>query len=239
VREVTPCPRTERIRVVLADDEALVRRSLRTILGAQADLVVVGEADSAGGATELAIRLRPDVLLLDIRMPDGDGLETLRRLREAGLLESNGVRVLILTTFDLDEYVDEALTLGAAGFLVKTARYEELVAAVRAVEVGGVPLAPSVARRVVARYRRAVLFEGEALRRLAVLTDRERDVLTVLANGRSNAEIAADLHLSVHTVKSHISSLLAKLGLRDRAQAVALARQACLGGAVGTPADER
>jgi len=239
VLEVASFLRPECTRVVIADDEPLVRRSLRTILGAHSDLAVVGEADGAGGATELAIRLRPDVLLLDIRMPDGDGLETLRRLREAGLLEGDGLRVLILTTFDLDEYVDEALALGAAGFLVKTARYEELVAAVRAVEAGGAPLAPSVARRVVAHYRRAVLFEGEALRRLAVLTDRERDVLAVLANGRSNAEIAADLHVSVHTVKSHISSLLAKLGLRDRAQVVALACQARVGGTVGTPADER
>jgi DNA-binding NarL/FixJ family response regulator len=213
----------EPVRVALADDEEVVRRSLRGILGGQDGLLVVGEAHDGCSAVELVIRQRARVLLLDIRMPGSDGLWALRRLRETGALEE--VRVLVLTTFDLDAYVDQALRLGAAGFLLKTARHEELTGAVRAVAAGEVALAPTVARRLVDHYLRLPPPDPGDAARLAALTERERHVLAVLADGRSNAEIAADLRLSIHTVKSHISSLLAKLGLRDREQAIALAHR--------------
>lgn len=216
------------IRVVVADDEILVRRSLRAILASQPGLTVTGEAADGDGAAELAIRQRPDVLLLDIRMPGSDGLAALRRLRDARLLGEAGVRAVVLTTFDLDEYIDQAFRLGASGFLLKTSPYEELVTAVRAVAAGDALVAPRIARWLIDRYRSQTAADADAARCLAVLTEREQHVLAVLAEGRSNAEIAACLHLSVHTVKSHVSSLLAKLGLRDRVQAVALAHRAQL-----------
>jgi len=216
------------VRVAIADDEVLVRRSLRAILGSQPGLVVTGEAADGDGAAELAIRQRPDVLLLDIRMPGSDGLTALRRIRDARLLGDAGTRAVVLTTFDLDDYIDQAFRLGASGFLLKTSPYEELVTAVRAVAAGDALLAPRVARWLIDRYRSQPAADVEAARCLDVLTDRERHVLAVLAEGRSNAEIAACLHLSVHTVKSHVSSLLTKLGLRDRVQAVALAHRARL-----------
>lgn len=213
----------EPIRVALADDEELVRRSLRGILGRQDDLLLVGEAHDGRTAAELVVRQRPRVLLLDIRMPGSDGLWALRRLRETGELED--VRVLVLTTFDLDTYVDQALRLGATGFLLKTSRHEELTGAVRAVAAGQAALSPTVARRLVDHYVRLPPPDPGEAARLETLTQRERHVLAVLADGRSNAEIAADLRLSVHTVKSHVSSLLTKLGLRDREQAIALAHR--------------
>lgn len=215
-------------RIVIAEDEELVRDSFRAILDGRPGLTVVGEACGGEEAVELAVRLRPDVLLLDIRMPRGDGLHALRRLSCAGMLGDGGLRVLVLTTFDLDEYIDEAFRLGASGFLLKTVRYEELIDAVRAVAVGHAPVASSVARRLVEHYRQVPKPDADAIGLLSTLTGRERQVLAVLAQGRSNAEIAETLNLSVHTVKSHISSLLTKLGLRQRLQAVALANRAGL-----------
>lgn len=215
------------IRVVIADDEQLVRTSFRAILG-RPGFAVVGEAAGGDEAFEVTTRLRPDVLLLDIRMPDGDGLRALRRLSEAGTLAE--VRVLVLTTFDLDDYIDEAFRLGASGFLLKTVRYEELLDAIRAVVDGQAPVAPSVARRLVDHYRHAPGPDTEAIGIVAVLTERERQVLAVLAEGHTNAEVAAALGVSVHTVKTHISSVLTKLGLRHRLQAVALAHRAGLTG---------
>ena len=219
-------PPARPIRVMIADDEPLVRQSLRTILDGAPGLTVVAEAGDGETAAGLAIESRPDVLLLDIRMPGGDGLTVLRRLGEASPAPCTSV--IVLTTFDLDEYIDQALRFGAAGFLLKTARYEELISAIRAAATGDAPLAPRVARRLVEHYRGQPPPDPAAIRAVAALTDRERDVLAAIAEGRSNAEIAGDLLLSVHTVKSHVKSMLAKLGLRDRTQAAALARSAQL-----------
>ncbi|MQY13727.1 Transcriptional regulatory protein DegU [Streptomyces sp. RB5] len=211
------------IRVVVADDQELVRSGFSMILDAQPDIEVVAEAGQGAEALQ-AVRLHgPDVALLDIRMPVMDGLEAARRI-----CEGSGCRVVMLTTFDLDEYVYEALYAGASGFLLKDVRRDDLVHAVRVVAAGDSLLAPSVTRRLVAdiiRRRGSGPPPGEQRSaephaRLAGLTARERETLTLLARGLSNAEIAGEFVVSEHTVKTHVSNVLSKLGLRDRVQAV-------------------
>jgi DNA-binding NarL/FixJ family response regulator len=206
------------IRVVLVDDQALVRGGFRSILDRQEDIEVAGEAGDGAEALAVCARVRPDVVCMDVRMPGMDGIEATRRLLAGG----EPPRVLVLTTFDLDGYVYETLRAGASGFLVKDAPPEHLVAAVRAVAAGEELFAPSVLRRLVAAYVRQPPDE-DAAAVLAPLTDRERDVLREMAGGLTNAEIAAALYLSPATVKTHVTRILTKLGLRDRVQAVVLA----------------
>ncbi|MEV6103199.1 response regulator transcription factor [Streptomyces sp. NPDC051940] len=208
------------IRVVVADDQELVRSGFSMILDAQPDIEVVAEAGHGAEAVQ-AVRLHgPDIALLDIRMPVMDGLEAARRI-----CEHSGCRVIMLTTFDLDEYVYEALYAGASGFLLKDVRRDDLVHAVRVVAAGNSLLAPSVTRRLVADIIRRRHAPGAGAgrapdARLDGLTARERETLILLARGLSNAEIAAGLVVSEHTVKTHVSNVLSKLGLRDRVQAV-------------------
>jgi DNA-binding NarL/FixJ family response regulator len=208
------------IRVLLADDEALVRGGFRMILESQDDIEVAGEASDGNEALEQARRLRPDIVLMDIRMPGMDGLEATRRMLAGGL---DAPRVLILTTFDLDEYVYEAMRSGASGFLLKSVRPRQLPDAVRTVAEGGALLAPSVTRRLVEEFVRLPAPTGGVPAELAELTERELDVLRLIAEGKSNAEIAASLFLSEATVKTHVNRVLTKLRLRDRVQAVVLA----------------
>jgi DNA-binding NarL/FixJ family response regulator len=210
---------------LLCDDQALVRSGFRMILETREDLEVVGEAEDGVQALELAWRQLPDVVLMDVRMPRLDGVEATRRLVAAG----SEARVLILTTFDLDEYVFEALRAGASGFLLKDVQPAQLVDAVRVVAHGEALLAPTVTRRLLDRFARSLPGAPEPpAPELAELTDREREVLALLAEGLSNAELAERLFLSETTVKTHVSSILRKLGLRDRVQAVVLAYQAGL-----------
>jgi DNA-binding NarL/FixJ family response regulator len=208
------------IRVVIADDEALVRGGLRMILEAQPDIEIAGEADDGRAAVELAARAHPDVVLMDIRMPTLDGLEATRLLLAAG---ARAPRVLILTTFDLDEYVYEALHAGATGFLLKSARPPELVAAVRAAVAGDTLLAPEITRRLVESFVRRPPPGTRTPPALESLTPREHEVFRHIACGRSNAEIAQLLFVTDETVKTHASRIFMKLGVRDRTQAVILA----------------
>jgi DNA-binding NarL/FixJ family response regulator len=212
------------IRVLLADDQAMVRVGFRMILETQPDIEVVGEAANGDQAADSARRLRPDVVLMDIQMPDGDGLAATRRITEAGEPHS---RVVILTTFERDEYVFEALQSGASGFLLKNAPPEELLHAVRVVAAGDALLAPSVTRTLIEQFARRPA-RPDTGARLDTLTEREREVLVMLARGKSNAELAAELIVSEGTIKTHISSLLGKLGVRDRVQAVVLAYESGL-----------
>ena len=206
------------IRVLVADDQALVSAGFAAILDAQDDIEVVAEAADGLEAVERAQRLRPDVALLDVRMPRLDGIEAARRIVASDL----PTRVLILTTFDLDEYLYGALKAGASGFLLKDVPLPQLIAGVRAVAAGEALLAPTATRRLIERFARLPM-PGEAAERLAELSAREREVLELVARGLTNAEIAAALHLSPATVKSHVANLLFKLHLRDRVQAVVLA----------------
>jgi DNA-binding NarL/FixJ family response regulator len=210
------------IRVLLADDQELVRAGFRMILETQADIEVVGEAGDGVEAVAATRRLGPDVVLMDIRMPNLDGLQATKQVMATG----SRSRVLILTTFDLDEYVYQALAAGASGFLLKNAPPEQLIDAVRVVAAGDALLSPAITRRVIEQFTWLPPPGGTDV--LAGLTDREREVLKLVARGMSNAEIAAQLFVSDATVKSHVAHLLAKLQLRDRVQAVVLAYESGL-----------
>jgi DNA-binding NarL/FixJ family response regulator len=212
------------IRVLVCDDQSIIRAGYVTIIDAQPDLEVVGQAEDGRTGVELAQRLRPDVMVMDIRMPLLDGIAATRLL--AGPDVDDPVKVLIVTTFNLDEYVYDALRAGASGFLLKDSRPHELVAAVRTIAAGEALLAPAVTRRLIGRFgSRVRVAEREWEDPAKPLTDREREVLMLIARGLSNAEIADALVISHETVKTHVSSILTKLGLRDRVQAVVFAYQ--------------
>jgi DNA-binding NarL/FixJ family response regulator len=208
------------VRVLIADDQALVRRGFRMILESQPDIEIVGEAEDGAQAVALARELAPDIVLMDIRMPGIDGLEATRRLVLDG---PAGVHVLVLTTFDADEYVYGALKAGAAGFLLKSAPPARLVEAVRLVASGEALLAPTITRRLIEGYVRRPAPGTRSPKEVEHLTDRELDVLRQIARGLSNAEIATALVVSEATVKTHVNRILQKLNLRDRVQAVVLA----------------
>ena len=214
------------IRVVVADDQALVRAGFRLLVDSASDLEVVGEAIDGAQAVELARRERPEVVLMDIRMPQLDGLEATRQITTDELLA--GVRILILTTFDLDEYVYQALRVGASGFLLKDTPPADLLAAIRVVAAGDALLAPGITRRLIAEFARRPDPTRVAPAVLQALTDRERVVLGLVAHGLSNSEIAERLVVSPATSKTYVSRLLAKLGARDRAQLVAIAYESGL-----------
>ncbi|GLX08838.1 response regulator transcription factor [Microbispora sp. NBRC 16548] len=221
---------SEPIRVLLADDQELLRGSLRLLVDSTPGLVAVGEAGTGARAVELARAERPDVVLMDVRMPGMDGIEATRQIC-AG---TSGVKVLILTTFDLDEYVYAGLRAGASGFLLKNTPPADLLTAIRVIAAGEGLLAPSVTRRLIAQFTQFARTAADRPRSgplLDGLTAREREVLTLVARGLSNLEIAANLHVSTATVKTHIGHLLAKLGARDRAQLVIAAYE---GGLVST-----
>jgi len=210
---------TAPIRVVLADDQELVRAGFCVILNAADGITVVGEAANGAQAVAQAAEHKPDVVLMDVRMPEMDGLEAARLITA----EPPAPKVVMLTTFDLDDYVYAALRAGASGFLLKDSPRADLIAAVRAAAAGDALLAPSVTRRLIEAFARRPPETSPSPSQLASVTARERDVLMLIARGRSNAEIAAALVVSEATVKTHVGSLLAKLGLRDRVQAVILA----------------
>jgi DNA-binding NarL/FixJ family response regulator len=213
------------IRVVVVDDQALVREGFAMVLDHEDDIDVVGEAGTGVEAIATALAHRPDVILMDIRMPELDGLEATRRI----LTEADWpVKVVILTTFDPDEYVYEALRAGASAFVLKDIPRAELVSAVRTVASGGALLAPSITKRLIGRFARRLAADTEASTRLERLTDREREVLGAIGRGANNAEIAEELFIGAATVKSHINSVFTKLGLRDRAQAVVFAYESGL-----------
>jgi DNA-binding NarL/FixJ family response regulator len=208
------------IRVVIADDQELVRSGFAMIVDAQDDMEVVGEASDGEEAVAIARAQGADVVLMDVRMPRLDGIEATRRIVDA---LGERVRVLMLTTFGLDDYVFASLRAGASGFMLKDAPPEELVEAIRVVAGGAALLAPAVTRSVIEEFARRAPGEPDASPRLAELTEREREVLLLLTRGRSNAEIAADLVVSEATVKTHVAHVLMKLGVRDRVQAVIFA----------------
>jgi len=206
------------IRVVLADDQQMVRTGFRLILEVEGDIAVIGEASDGEEAVAAVRRLKPDVVLMDIQMPRLDGLGATRRI---GTDTAATSKVIILTTFEQDDYIFEALRAGASGFLLKNGPSDELIHAIRVVAAGEALLTPAITRRVIKEYTRRPAPQRDE--RLDRLTDREREVLRLLATGRSNAELASDLHLGEGTVKTHISHVLGKLGLRDRVQAVVFA----------------
>jgi DNA-binding NarL/FixJ family response regulator len=214
------------LRVLIADDQALVRAGFRMILEAQGDIAVVAEAADGAAAVRAARRARPDVVLMDIRMPGVDGLEATRQLLDGS--PGTAPRVVILTTFDLDEYVYAALQAGASGFLLKDVTPEQLVAAVRTVSVGDALLAPSITRRLVERFASPPASPAVSPEALATLTARETEVFGLVARGMSNAEIADALVVSEATVKTHVAGILSKLDLRNRAQAVVFAYESGL-----------
>ncbi|HTN22400.1 MAG TPA: response regulator transcription factor [Solirubrobacteraceae bacterium] len=213
------------IRVLIADDQAMVRTGLSLILRPYEDIEIVGEAGDGHEAVEAARRLRPDVVLMDVRMPRMDGIEATRRLLAMG---PHRPRVLVLTTFDLDEYVYDALRAGAGGFMLKDEPPERLLAGIRIVAAGDALLAPTVTRRLIEEFVRRPAPESFDGSGLADLTAREREILEQLARGRSNAEIAGELVLSRATVKTHVGNIFMKLDLRDRAQAVVFAYESGL-----------
>jgi DNA-binding NarL/FixJ family response regulator len=210
------------IRVLVADDQAMVRAGFRMLLAEEADLDVVAEAENGLEAVDKAARFSPGVILMDIRMPELDGLEATRRI----LAADGEARVLVLTTFDLDEYVYEALAAGASGFVLKDDPPEELIRAIRTVAAGDALLSPAVTRRVIGEFAR--IQRAEPPKGLDELTEREREIFDLIANGRSNAEIADELVIGETTVKTHVTHVLQKLDLRDRVQAVVLAHRAGL-----------
>ena len=207
------------VRVVIADDQGMVRSGFTTLLNSEPDIEVVGEAVNGQEAVTRAIQLRPDVILMDVRMPVMDGLQATRQIAAM----DGAPRVLVLTTFDLDDYVYQALRWGASGFLLKDASARELAEAVRVVAAGDALLSPGVTRRLIAEFARMGAPRGPSRKTLKDLTERETEVLALVARGLSNAEIAGHLVLAEQTVKTHVSRILMKLGLRDRTQAVVLA----------------
>ena len=207
------------VRVLIADDQALVRGGFRMILDAKEDMEVVGEAGEGEEAVAVEERIQPDVVLMDVRMPGTDGIEATRRI----VASASGARIIILTTYDLDEYVFAALRAGASGFMLKDVRPPELVDGIRVVARGDALLAPSVTRRLLDRFAGALPDSAATPAHLEELTEREVEVLRFVALAQSNAEIGARLHLTEATVKTHVSSVLRKLGLRDRVQAVVFA----------------
>jgi len=211
-----------RIRVLIADDQSMVRAGFRMLLSSDEDIEVVAEAADGMEAVEKAARFQPSVILMDIRMPELDGLQATRRI----LAADETARVLILTTFDLDEYVYEALRAGASGFVLKDDPPEQLLAAVRIVAGGEALLSPAITRRVIRQFTR--IPQPTAPKELDELSERERDVFRLLARGLSNAEIGQELYIGETTVKTHVTHILQKLGLRDRVQAVVLAYEAGL-----------
>jgi DNA-binding NarL/FixJ family response regulator len=222
-------------RVLVVDDEALLRTAFSALIDAEDDLVVVGDAADGRQAVEKATRLRPDVVVMDVRMPVMDGIEATRQItgdQITGDQITGGPRVLILTTFDLDEYVFDALRAGASGFALKSRPLEELLTAIRTVAAGEALLAPSVTRRLIAHFARQAPARSPTL---AELTEREREVLALVARGLSNAELAETLHVSLPTVKTHVSRILTKLGARDRTQLVVLAYESGLVTTAGPP----
>ena len=213
------------VRVLIADDQPLIRTGLRILLGAQDGIEVVGEASTGAGAVTESARLAPDVVVMDIRMPGTDGIQATAQV----IRQPAAPRVLVLTTYDIDEYVYDALAAGASGFLLKDARPEELVDGVRVIAAGDALLAPAVTRRLIGLFvtgAHARVRRHDA--RLDALTEREREVLGLLAQGMSNAEISAALHVSGNTTKTHVARILAKLDLRDRVHAVIFAYQSGL-----------
>jgi len=215
------------VRVLIADDQAMVREGFSVLLGAQPDMEVVGEAVDGRDAVEQAAALRPDVVLMDVRMPVLDGLEATRQILgdagRAGDGATGGTRVLVVTTFDLDEYVYEALRAGASGFLLKDASAQMLAEAVRVVAAGDAMLSPPVTRRLLGAFARQGGSRPPTRSQVDRLTERETEVLVLVARGRSNAEIAVELVVAEQTVKTHVSRILTKLGLRDRTQAAIFA----------------
>jgi DNA-binding NarL/FixJ family response regulator len=209
------------IRVVVADDQALVRAGFRVLVDSADDLTVVGEAADGATAVDVVSATRPDVVLMDVRMPSMDGIEATRQITRSA--STAATKVIILTTFDLDEYVYDALRAGASGFLLKDTPTDDLLAAIRIVAAGDALLAPSVTRRLIAEFAERPGVRLEPSPALDQLTDREREVLVAVARGRSNAEIGEDLSISAATAKTHVSRLLSKLDARDRTQLVVIA----------------
>ena len=213
------------VSVLLVDDQALVRAGFRMIVGAEDDMRVVGEAEDGDDAVRLARSLKPDVVLMDIQMPRLDGVEAARQILAEPDLQT---RVIMLTTFERDDYIFEALRVGASGFLLKNAPPEELLNAVRVVADGNALLSPSITRKVIEQYASTATMSGTVTDNLARLTDREREVLCSLASGKSNAEVASSLYVGEGTIKTHVSHILTKLALRDRVQAVVFAYESGL-----------
>ena len=214
------------IGVLVVDDQALLRTAFSSLIGAEEDLEVVGEAADGRQAVELAASLAPDIVVMDVRMPVMDGIEATRQITADRA--ATAPRVLILTTFDLDEYVFEALRAGASGFALKSRPLDELLSAIRTVAAGEALLAPSVTRRLIAHFAEGATVPRRTARHLDELTEREREVLSLVARGLSNAELAGTLHVSLPTVKTHVSRILTKLGARDRTQLVVLAYESGL-----------
>ncbi len=216
------------IDVLIADDQAMVRAGFGALLDAHEGIRVTGQAANGAEAVKLSARLDPDVILMDVRMPELDGIEATKRILGPSYPAAKVPRIIMLTTFDIDDYVYDALQAGASGFLLKDALPEDLVHAVRVVAAGDALLAPSVTRRMIAQFAAQKPRVGQAAARLAELTDREREVLVLIGHGHSNSEIAATLFIAEQTVKTHVGKVLAKIGARDRVQAVIVAYDAGL-----------